>query len=82
MSELVPLGGLWKKKSRKGTVYYSGRLNNGARLILFKNESKGKDTEPDLRLYIRAVETSADGQGAERFADSVARELMGGADND
>jgi uncharacterized protein (DUF736 family) len=77
MSELVPLGGLWKQRSRSGKVYYSGRLNDTTRLVLFKNDSKDKDSQPDLRLYLRAVQTSDEGKGAERFADGVVDELVG-----
>lgn len=77
MSDLVPLGGLWKQRSRSGQVYYSGRLNDTTRLILFQNKDKSDDKQPDLRLYLRAVETSQEGQASERFADAMVDELAG-----
>ena len=58
MTDLIQLCGLWRQKSRKGTTYYTGKLNDTTRIVLFKNDSKEKDSQPDLRLYIRAVETS------------------------
>lgn len=46
--------GLWKKQSKKGNNYYSGKIKIGNKeynIALFKNE-KSKETSPDLMLYI------------------------------
>lgn len=50
--------GLWKRKSKKGNDYYSGKLRIAAEeysIALFKND-KDKDSQPDLMLYINKIE--------------------------
>lgn len=50
--------GLWKKQSKKGTNYYSGKVvieDKEYNLAIFKN-NKEKDTQPDLMLYIEEKE--------------------------
>lgn len=50
--------GLWKKESKKGTNYYSGKIKLGDKeynLAIFKN-NKEKDTQPDLMLYLNEKE--------------------------
>jgi len=48
---VIQLSAFWKKTSKEGRIYYTGRLGNG-RLLLFKNEKKESEKHPDLILYI------------------------------
>ena len=52
---MIQLSALWKKDSKNGRTYYSGKLGDG-RLLLFKNEKKQDEKQPDLILYIVAEE--------------------------
>lgn len=48
--------GLWKKKSQKGNTYYSGKFQIDGKdyyLTLFKNDKKGNEKAPDLRIFIK-----------------------------
>ena len=36
-TELVLIGGLFRNKSKKGDVYYSGKSESGEHYILFRN---------------------------------------------
>lgn len=50
--------GLWKKQSKKGNDYYSGKIKIEGQeytIALFKN-NKNKDTQPDLMLYLNKAE--------------------------
>lgn len=46
---LVPLCGLWKMPSGKG---YSGKMGS-ARVVVFVNDRKRNEKEPDLRVYVQ-----------------------------
>lgn len=48
---MIQLAALWKKESREGQLYYQGKLGNG-RLLLFENNRKENEKQPDLILYI------------------------------
>lgn len=52
---MIQLAALWKKDSKNGRSYYTGKLGNG-RLLLFKNDKKTEEKQPDLILYIVAEE--------------------------
>ena len=52
-NDLIPLTGLWKHTSRSGTEYLSGSLG-GAKLLVFRNTRKDKDSQPDWLIYIAA----------------------------
>lgn len=48
--------GLWKKKSKKGNTYCSGKFNLNGKdyyLTLFNNDKKGNEKAPDFQLFIR-----------------------------
>jgi hypothetical protein len=53
--ELLKLTGLWKGKTDKGT-FLAGKLGV-ARLLIFKNNRKQKDNEPDYIAYLGRVRT-------------------------
>lgn len=48
---MVNIGGLWVNKSKNGEVYLSGYLN-GARLLVFKNNFKEHEKQPDYVMYV------------------------------
>ena len=48
---LVRLGGLWKNQSNDGKTYLSGTFG-GARVMIFPNGYKEKDSDPDFILNI------------------------------
>ena len=50
--EKIKLTGLWKQESRSGDVYYSGSLTYSTNILLFKNQYKKSERDPDLILYI------------------------------
>ncbi|MBA7631769.1 hypothetical protein ES703_39304 [subsurface metagenome] len=62
----ILLTGLWKRKNKKGEIYYTGSLSCGATLLLFKNEKKNSERSPDVILYMVAKED----QEALEFAGS------------
>ena len=54
-TELVLIGGLFRNKSKKGDVYYSGKSESGEHYILFRNAYwiEGDDNMPYCRLHKR-----------------------------
>ena len=48
----VKIGGLWKKESKDGTVFYQGNLSYSSNILIFKNKFKRNERDPDLLLYI------------------------------
>ena len=48
---MIQLAAFWKKESKNDRTYYQGKLGNG-RLLLFKNDKKKEEKQPDLILYI------------------------------
>jgi len=56
MTDLIKLTGLWKNTSKAGKPYISGGLGYGAKLIIFPNEFKEKESDPDYTAYIAAKE--------------------------
>lgn len=48
--------GIWKKTSKKGNTYCSGKFNLNGKdyyLTLFNNDKKGNEKAPDFQLFIR-----------------------------
>jgi len=58
MSEnnMIKLTGLWKKEGKEGNVFFQGRLSYSTNLLLFKNQYKNSEKDPDLILYIGKAE--------------------------
>ncbi|WP_413440639.1 hypothetical protein [Synechococcus sp. MIT S1220] len=48
---LVRLGGLWRNEGKGGKTYLAGSFG-GARLMIFPNGFKEKDSDPDYVLCI------------------------------
>lgn len=55
MSDLVRLTGLWVNESKDGKKYMAGNLGM-ARVMVFKNDHKEKDSDPDYVLLLGAKE--------------------------
>jgi len=49
--QMVNIGGLWVNKTKSGEIYLSGYLN-GARLLIFKNNFKKDEKQPDYVMYV------------------------------
>ncbi len=58
----VRLGGLWKKQSKTGTAYLTGRLGQ-ARLLIFKNNERGGKNSPEYTMYLAPDERQPEGAG-------------------
>ena len=43
MSELVPIGGLWKNKDKNGNDYFSGNFTYKTKLLVMTNTFKDKE---------------------------------------
>ena len=52
----IKLTGLWKNTSKDGQTYYSGSLSPTVRVLVFKNNFKKEDRDPDLVLYLAPAE--------------------------
>lgn len=51
--------GLWKKTSKSGTIYYSGKCEVDGRphrITLFSNSTKMSEKSPDMKLKIEATD--------------------------
>ena len=48
---MIKLTGLWTHFSSTGKEYWSGTIG-GAKILIFKNESKKEDNQPDYELLI------------------------------
>lgn len=60
--QLVKLTGLWLNDGKAGK-YMAGNLG-GARVLIFKNNKKQKDSDPDYALYIAPAKPKKDQAGA------------------
>ncbi len=50
-SGMVRLGGLWKNTSKDGKTYLAGTFG-GARVLIFPNGFKEKETDPDFIINL------------------------------
>lgn len=51
----VPLARLWLRQSRQGREYMVGRMG-GARLLIFRNERKLCESDPDFEMFAVAAD--------------------------
>lgn len=56
----LKLTGLWQNRDRNGQIYYAGSVNPGIRLMVFKNNRKQKEKDPDLVAYLVPAERRED----------------------
>ena len=52
MSDLIKFCGLWKNKDKNNQDYFSGTFNYNTRLLIYTNNYKEKDTDPDYIVYL------------------------------
>lgn len=69
--DIIKLCGLWKNKTKDGKTYYSGGLTYLTNLILFNNEYKRGENDPDLILYIAKKEQKPKSQEQEVDDDEI-----------
>jgi len=53
---MIYLGGLWLSESKSGKKYFSGKLGLGGRILIFKNENRTADNQPEYNMYIVPAE--------------------------
>lgn len=74
--KMVPIGGLWKNKTKDGKIYFSGYLNS-ARILVFQNTYKKDGTkEPDLVMYV-APSNKQKGKKGEKKQDEDLDKMFG-----
>jgi hypothetical protein len=59
----LKLTGLWKNTSKDGQIFYSGSLSPTVRVLVFKNNFKKEDRDPDLVLYLAPADKKEDAFG-------------------
>jgi len=57
--KMIQLSGLWLNTSASGTKYFKGKLN-GNDLLIFKNNHKQHDKQPDYILYLAPYQQKED----------------------
>jgi uncharacterized protein (DUF736 family) len=70
MSDLIPLGGLWKNTSANGDSYLQGKLSPTVRILIFKNKYKTADNQPDFQIYLAPVPKPEGEGGRPESADA------------
>ncbi len=55
-NNLIKLTGLWKKEGKDGNIFFRGKLSYNTNLLLFKNQYKNSEKDPDLILYLGKAE--------------------------
>ena len=58
----VKLTGLWKTTTRNGGEMLRGHLGASARLLIFKNDRKRGEQDPDYVAYIVPAEKREEGE--------------------
>lgn len=53
---------MYEKTSQKGNRYFIGRLGN-AKLLMFANQDKKAETDPDWLLYVQEREPKPEANG-------------------
>ena len=60
-NDLKRVSGLWMKDSKAGSKYMTGKTDEpipaGSKLLIFKNDRKETDQQPDYQLMIAAEES-------------------------
>lgn len=52
---LEELAALWKGKPGSKALF-NGKLKSGGRIVIFANEKKTKDTQPDFRVMVEVAD--------------------------
>lgn len=57
--KMVQVFALWKRKSKAGNDFFTGKDENGINLVGFFNTKKQNPKEPDLRVYVQGEDGKA-----------------------
>lgn len=49
---MLKLSGLWKKTREDGYTYYTGKINDYTRVVVFPNIKKTSDSQPDFEVFL------------------------------
>lgn len=52
------IGALWTRISKSGTEYLSGTIN-GVKVVVYKNNYKKEEKQPDFRIYESTAQTQS-----------------------
>jgi hypothetical protein len=76
----IKLTGLWEKKLSSEESMFTGSLSPTAKIVIFKNNFKGKDSDPDYLLYLEPVMKEAVEEQEETDPPSVFDYILEGRD--
>lgn len=68
-NQKIKLTGLWANQMKSGQTYYTGSLGS-ARLVIFPNSYKEKDSDPDYNLFIQPKQNK-DSAGGNSFSNDI-----------
>ena len=51
MGDLDKMCGMWENKDKNGNKYFSGKLEDGTKIVMFTNTYRDKENSPDYNLY-------------------------------
>jgi len=75
--QMVNIGGLWVNKSKSGEIYLSGYLN-GAKLLIFKNNFKKDEKQPDYVMYVTPNQQRQQSSASEFEAEAIEDDAFSG----
>lgn len=55
---MIRLCGLWTNSTKDGKKFMSGKLSYSSKVLIFKNEKKRDEKDPDYFLYVDQAEQS------------------------
>lgn len=50
--KMIYLSGLWLNESKEGKKFMAGYLGSGGRILIFKNDKKTKESDPDYHMML------------------------------
>ncbi len=68
---MIKLTGLWKKEGKDGNIFFRGKLSYNTNLLLFKNQYKNSEKDPDLILYIGKAENKEQQKKPELYNEGI-----------
>jgi len=64
MSDKVRIGGLWLNQTKDGRSYMAGNFGQG-RILVYKNDYKRGENDPDYVMYIAARQQQSEPEAEE-----------------
>lgn len=69
---MVRISGLWKNTMKGGAVYLKGKMSPVASILVFPNDHKRNDHDPDYFVYLdEAKKDGNDGDGKKAAANDL-----------